>query len=489
MFKSIFSKYIAATSIIIIASFLVLATILSAVIGDYGKSARLSEVERSSALAAEIVTHSYPMGSGLPLGEFVAAHPGTEVAIEALYHEEDQGALFVMDSEQNVLMASSEFFETAENIVADTAYWERVGVFFQSEDSYQRTETVAALGNRLHIVHITLLRDTVTGGVLGCVYTAASVESVEQITLATTRTMIMACLWIMLAVLVAVYFITERNIDPIRRMSRAAHGYAKGDFSERVAPVGGDEIAELAAALNYMAGELEGLENKRNRFISDVSHELRSPMTSMLGFVEAVADGSLPPEKQSYYLSLVAEEIKRLSRLVADLLDVSRLEMGERKMNFTRYDLCDNAATVLISLEQRINDKKLDVSFEAEEDRLFITADADAMYRVLYNLIENAVKFSYEGGKLTVSLERAENTVRFSVYNEGVGISEEDLPNIFDRFYKSDKSRGQDKKGVGLGLYFVKTIVAAHGGTIRAESREGIDCRITAEFPEYRENN
>jgi signal transduction histidine kinase len=209
----------------------------------------------------------------------------------------------------------------------------------------------------------------------------------------------------------------------------------------------------------------------------------------MLGFVEAVADGSLPPEKQKYYLSLVAEEIKRLSRLVADLLDVSRLEMGERKMNFAKYDLADNAATVLISLEQRINDKKLDVSFEADEDKLFVSADADAMYRVLYNLIENAVKFSREGGKLSVTLTHTDAHVQLSVYNEGIGISKEDLPNIFDRFYKSDKSRGVDKKGVGLGLYFVKTIVNAHGGEIRAESREGIDSHFIMTLPLYAEKD
>ncbi len=488
MFKSIFSKYMTAVSIIVVLSFLVLATVLTAVIGDYGKSDRQAEVEHISTLAAEIAIRGYPDGSGLPLNEFFASRPGIETAIESLCHEDDTTSVFVMDKEENILLATHDFLPTARAIVSDKAYWSRVTLILNGGELYRQTETVRALGESKHLVYVTPLKDG-TDAYLGCIYTATSIESVEQITKATTQTVVMACLWVMLAVLIAVYFITERHVDPIRRMSRAAHGYAKGDFSERVEAVGGDEIAELSAALNYMAGELESLEQKRNRFISDVSHELRSPMTSMLGFVEAVADGSLPPEKQKYYLSLVAEEIKRLSRLVADLLDVSRLEMGERKMNFAKYDLADNAATVLISLEQRINDKKLDVSFEADEDKLFVSADADAMYRVLYNLIENAVKFSREGGKLSVTLTHTDAHVQLSVYNEGIGISKEDLPNIFDRFYKSDKSRGVDKKGVGLGLYFVKTIVNAHGGEIRAESREGIDSHFIMTLPLYAEKD
>lgn len=486
MFKSIFSKYMAAVFIIVVLSFLILATVLTAVIGDYGKSDRRADVEHVSALAAEIAVRGYPDGSGLPLAEFLASRPGAEAAIVSLCHEDDASSVFVMDKDKNILLTTDGFMATARAVVSDEAYWNQVSLVLSMGEPYQQTETVKALGNSKHIVYVTPLKDA-TGEYLGCIYAATSIESVEMITVATTQTVVMACLWVMIAVLIAVYFITERHVDPIRRMSRAAHGYAKGDFSERVEAVGGDEIAELSTALNYMASELEGLEQKRNRFISDVSHELRSPMTSMLGFVEAVKDGTLPPEKQKYYLSLVAEEIKRLSRLVADLLDVSRLEMGERKMNFGKYDLADNAATVLISLEQRINEKKLDVSFESEEERLFVSADADAMYRVLYNLIENAVKFSREGGRLSVTLTRADDRVQFAVYNEGIGISDRDLPNVFDRFYKSDKSRGEDKKGVGLGLYFVKTIVAAHGGEICADSREGIDCCFTMKLPAYRE--
>ncbi|MBO5754998.1 MAG: HAMP domain-containing histidine kinase, partial [Clostridia bacterium] len=272
-------------------------------------------------------------------------------------------------------------------------------------------------------------------------------------------------------------------VDRIRTMNDAAKEYAKGKLDVRIEVAGQDEIAELSKSFNCMAEELGQLEEKRNQFISDVSHELRSPMMSILGFVDGVRTGSVPPEKQSYYLDLAAGEIKRLSRLVADLLDMSRLEMGEKKMNFERVDVCDVARTVIVSLDRRIEEKNLDVSFDTDEDEMFVWADADALHRVIYNLCENAIKFSYQDAVFRVTIRKEHDGLALEVYNEGNGISAEDLPNIFDRFYKSDKSRGLDKKGVGLGLYLVKTIITAHDAVITADSEEGKYCRFTVRFP------
>ena len=272
-------------------------------------------------------------------------------------------------------------------------------------------------------------------------------------------------------------------VDRVRTVNTAAKEYAEGKLDVRIDVTGQDEIAELSKSFNRMAEELGQLEEKRNQFISDVSHELRSPMMSILGFVDGVRTGSIPPERQGYYLELATGEIKRLSRLVADLLDMSRLEMGEKKMNFERVDICDVARTVIVSLDRRIEEKNLDVSFDTDEDEMFISADADALHRVVYNLCENAIKFSYQNAAFRVAIRKEHDELVFEVYNEGNGISAEDLPNIFDRFYKSDKSRGLDKKGVGLGLYLAKTIITAHCGTISADSEEGKYCRFTVRFP------
>jgi signal transduction histidine kinase len=236
-------------------------------------------------------------------------------------------------------------------------------------------------------------------------------------------------------------------------------------------------VAELATAFNHMAESLNNYDEMRNTFMSNVSHDLRTPMTSISGFIDGILDGVIPPEKHEYYLQLVSTEVKRLSRLVASLLDLSRIQAGERKFSMAPFDVCEMGREILISFENKINEKQLDVSFECDEDKMSVLADRDAIYQVFYNLCDNAVKFSSEGGLLRISLRKLKNRkILVSVYNEGQGISEEDLPRVFDRFYKSDKSRGLNKSGVGLGLFISKTITEAHGEKIWADSELGRYC-------------
>ena len=242
---------------------------------------------------------------------------------------------------------------------------------------------------------------------------------------------------------------------------------------------GDDEVAELAKAFNSMADSLADLEYMRSSFLANVSHDLRSPMTTISGFIDGILDGAIPPEKQSYYLGLIQQEIKRLSRLVTDLLDISRLESGTKKFDYSPFDITETARVILLTFENRINAKKLDVEFDAPDEKLYVYSDKDAIYRVLYNLCDNAVKFAKDNGKYIITIKDEKDYVSVSVYNEGIGISEEDLPHVFDRFYKSDKSRGLDKSGTGLGLYIAKTITEALGGSIKAESEYNNYCRFT----------
>jgi signal transduction histidine kinase len=232
-----------------------------------------------------------------------------------------------------------------------------------------------------------------------------------------------------------------------------------------------------------MADSLENLENMRNTFMANVSHDLRTPMTTISGFIDNILVGAIPPEEQPYYLGIIKEEVRRLSRLVSSLLDISRLQAGDRKFNISSFDICETARLILISFEQMIDEKKLDVDFECDEERIFVKADKDAIYQVLYNVCDNAVKFSSIGGKYKISITLAEENkqkkVRVSVYNEGEGIPEEDLPFVFERFYKADKSRGMDKKGVGLGMFISKTIIEAHGESIFVESKKDEFCQFT----------
>ena len=310
--------------------------------------------------------------------------------------------------------------------------------------------------------------------VRGYVLTLSSTTREDGLVAIARQAVINSSVWVMLAAVIAAYFITERIVHPLRTMTGAAKSFGKGDFSARVVVAGKDEVAELGRAFNNMAESLEGLEKMRNAFLANVSHDLRTPMTTISGFIDGITSGAIPPEKHEYYLNVIQSEIHRLSRLVSQILDVSRLESGERKFTYTDFDIAEMARVILISFEQKIEAKRLDVAFEADSDEIAVNADKDAIYQVLYNLCHNAIKFSREGGKFIIKITReAPKKVRVSVFDEGQSISDEDLKLVFDRFYKTDKSRGLDKNGVGLGLYISKTIVEAHGEKIYASSREG----------------
>ncbi len=320
---------------------------------------------------------------------------------------------------------------------------------------------------------------------VGYIVVASSAEIANGAPNATLRSMIAAALWIMLAALIAIYFITERVISPLREMSKAAKRMAVGQFDVRVPVRGRDEVAQLAVAFNQMAGDLDNLERMRNSFVANVSHDLRTPMTTIAGFIDGILDGVIPPEQEHHYLQVVSDEVRRLSRLVTALLDLSRLQAGDRKFDMQPFDVCEMGRQILISFEKKIDDKRLDVEFECAEDRMFVLADSDAIHQILYNICDNAVKFSSEQGKLKMSFtwsESEHNRRRKAVvkiYNEGQGIPAEDLPFVFDRFYKSDKSRSLDKSGVGLGMFISKTIIDAHGETISVASEYGQYCEFT----------
>ena len=297
------------------------------------------------------------------------------------------------------------------------------------------------------------------------------------------KTIIMSCLWVMLAALLAAYFISDKIIDPLKKMSKAAKSFAAGKFDVRVPVRGRDEVAELATAFNNMASSLASLEDMRRTFLANVSHDLRTPMTTISGFIDGIIDGAIPPEKHEYYLDVIRTEIRRLSRLVGNLLDITRIQAGERKFNKTAFDICEMARLILISFEQKIDQKKLDVEFECKKEKMIVYADRDAIYQILYNICDNAVKFSREGGKYRISILEKDRKVYTSVYNEGIGIPAEELPFVFERFYKSDKSRGLDKTGVGLGLYIAKTIIDAHDEEIWVKSVYGENCEFVFTLP------
>ena len=290
-------------------------------------------------------------------------------------------------------------------------------------------------------------------------------------------------IWIMIASLVAIYGVSYYSMKPLRQIGRAAKSFSRGKFNVRVKVRGNDELAELAESFNQMASAIESKDEMQKNFLSNVSHDLKTPMTTIAGFVDGILDGAIPRDKQDYYLNIIKNEVKRLSRLVTSLLDISRLQSGERKFEFKQFNICELTRQTVLSFENQLEEKKLNVEFDTDDFDMMVYGDIDAINQVIYNLCHNAVKFSYNEGLYKVSIKHENDAVRFTMYNEGIGIASDDLPYVFDRFYKSDKSRGLDKTGTGLGLFITKTIVEAHGQKITVSSEYEKWCEFSFTLP------
>ncbi len=267
------------------------------------------------------------------------------------------------------------------------------------------------------------------------------------------------------------YLLSLKITNPIKTISAAVMEFSKGNFKKRVEYSVDNELGELAQNINHMASSLDNLERLRQGFISDVSHELRTPLTTISGFVEGIIDGTIPKESQEEYLEVVLSESKRLSRLITNLLQVTHMESGKIKIEKTDFDINELARLALLKFEMMITPKDIDVSMNMDMDKLMVNADKDMITQVLINLINNAVKFTPNGGKISIDIEDKRDKAVISVTNTGHGIEPEKLQFIWDRFYKTDKSRSEDRTGMGLGLYIVKSIINLHRENITVESK------------------
>lgn len=283
--------------------------------------------------------------------------------------------------------------------------------------------------------------------------------------------------------IIAIGIYTYYMVKPLQQIAFAAHRFGQGDFSTRVKVKSRDEIGQLADEFNSMAESLSSSENIRRSFIANVSHELKTPMTTIAGFIDGILDGTIPQEKQSYYLKIVSDEIRRLSRLVRSMLDLSKIDSGELKLNYQNFDLVSTLISALVTFETEIDRKNIEIRGLEDMQSIYIDGDADLLHQVVYNLIENAVKFVNEGGYIQFVINDLPDRTEFSIINSGHGIDKNDLSLVFDKFYKTDKSRSIDKKGMGLGLYLVKTIIGLHGGKITVSSEVNKYCRFDFYIP------
>lgn len=466
--------------VIILISFSLIAFIMSSIVSNYSVEERSLTIRNTADSTIDTI-NTYMKMLGCDFETLLKNHRTHLVSTLDKQAELSDTVIFITDTSGKVLAyggVSREYF--LRDIPGDIMQ----GVINGSE--LYTYSTLGGVFEKKHLNSMFPMEKALSDGsvqLVGAFFISSRSVQNTYLTEQMTKTILISVVWLFIVALIAIYLLSERISYPIRELSVAAKSFAQGKFDTRVPVRGEDEMAELANAFNNMATSLEKNEETRRTFLGNVSHDLRTPMTSISGFIDGILNGYIPEDKHKYYLTIVQSEVKRLSRLVSSLLDISRMQAGERKFNMAPFDICELARQILLSMEKRIDEKRLDVEFECDMDNIDVIGDRDAITQVVYNLYDNAVKFSDTAGKLAVNIKLKDKKIYFSVYNTGQGITEEDLPFVFDRFYKSDRSRGLDKTGVGLGLSIVKAIMNSHGEDIKVRSEYGKFCEFIFTLP------
>lgn len=471
MFKTIFSRLAAIFMLIIVISFTMIAFIITSLVGDYAVTQKTQTVTDAALSVKKVLELAYS-GESEYNTDLISAMLSAPINNESVH-------AFLTDVSGH-LIVSNDINIQANHIPAD------IMLQAVSEKGFSGASDLGgSLPSNSIVSAMPILSDSGEVGAVVFVHTDSRSETAMLSSL--LRTIVLSTMWVLIAMLLAIYFVSERTIGPLKSMSRAAKQFASGKLDVRVHVSGNDEIAELAVAFNSMAESIANMEKMRSGFLGNVSHDLRTPMTTISGFVDGILDGTIPKDKQEYYLRIISSEVKRLSRLVKALLDISRIQAGERKFKPEYFDICEMARQILISFEQMIDNKHLEVEFDIDKDTMVAYADVDAIHQVFYNICDNAVKFSREGGLLRVSVKSIEKKIHVFVYNEGSGIPEEDIPYVFERFYKTDKSRSLDRTGVGLGLFIARSVIEAHGEKIEVRSVQNEYCEFEFTLREGKE--
>ena len=486
MFKSIFSKYFAVVSLVVCVSFVAMAATQGMVAANSWINQKQQLLTENARRIADSVAQNSRLSPNSETDYLLNLDAGSTVpvvtellsaAIDADVFITDNRGVICTCSLQGSALDQSDVQAIPETVIAD----------IEASADYFTTGTQGGLYEDRHYMAGT---PVVKNGVqIGYVFVASSAADLSTYLLQNLQTYLISLLVVLTLSFVIIYLSTYRLVRPLRQMAAAARSFGEGDFSYRIPVKGHDEVAELAASLNNMAASLSEVDAMSRTFVANVSHELRTPMTTISGFVDGILDGTIPQEKAPYYLDIVSQEVRRLSRLVQSMLDLSRIDNQSLQIRPTTFDMTTLVAHTLLSFEPRIEEKHLRIDGLENGQPCPVTADADLMAQVVYNLLDNAVKFTDDGGHISLRVGRQPGRVVVTVRNTGDGIPSEEMPHIFDRFYKSDRSRSRDKVGVGLGLFLVKSIISLHRGEICVRSVDGEYAEFEFWLPTVYENS
>lgn len=470
--KTVFRRFLFYSIVTVLLCLLIITVILVYPVTGY-----LERVKKDTLIQSAKDVSSYI--TDISQGKLYASEEYVFPYLDAL-SQSMEADIILSDANGQILFVSS---DDTKHQVGDKLPAVVTGAL--KENAFFTYGTVNGFYDKSYYVAATPVYDqnyNVAGYCLVAQYTVWSSDTVPSVFFVFTLIVLLSALLIFL--LTSVYaFNTTR---PLKQMTAATKRFAAGDFESRVYVKNNDEIGELANSFNEMADSLASMEGIRRNFIANVSHELKTPMTSISGYIDGILDGTIPKTEQEYYLTIVSDETKRLSRLVTSMISLSKIDSGEIKVNKTSFDVLDVIFSVLQSFESKLSDKKLEVQGLDIEENVIVFGDRDLLHQTIYNLVENAVKFTEPKGVIRFDFAKENGFNIVSIENSGKGILPEDIRFVFDKFYKADKSRSSDKRSMGLGLYICRTVISLHGGRITADSKPGEYCRFTFTLPEQK---
>ena len=470
--KSISSAYFSMTAVVLVTSILAMGFLQMYLSMEYFKTDKENTLDDIVTLAAARAS----MEQG-PLESWQESATGQQLqSTISLIGQSSGNVVFATDTAGRVLMCSE-----GENCRHKTAVSEKILEKIRTDGEYFELGDLGGAAPQRYYTSARAVYDE-AGRAMVYVFASADAAGMGVFVSDMFSSFVLSAGLMLLVASVLSILLTSRLTTPLRRIAAAARKFGGGDFSVRVPVEGDDEVAQLAQTFNNMASSLETIDSSRASFMGNIAHELRTPMTTIKGFIDGMLDGTIPPEMQQHYLSLVSQEVGRLARLTQNMLDITKLEAGEYRVHASSYDVWETITAVVLSAEQRIEENKIQIDGFAPS-KTMVYADADLVYQVFYNIFDNAIKFTPEGGAIALSVTKSGGAVTISVQNTGEGISPEALPFVFERFYKEDKSRGLNAWGNGLGLHICKVLVNLSGGKIWAESELGSWCRFSFTLP------
>ena len=454
-FKTIYWQNFMMTAGVVLLTLLLLGMSFFALSYNYTRTERETEMRSKAGVVSRMVSSYVNSGSLTGMRELAT--------FAASVTDEN---FLICNLEGNLLLTSDPSLEGQVLTLPDGM----VHSILQGEDSFAGTTLGGIYADKRFVVGVPIESMGQTVGVVLAVTDARALSAMWR---GFFGMFLMTAVTVLLLAFVISAWLSMRQSRPITEMAEATRRFADGNFDIRMRGYSDPaEIVELAAAFNSMADSLQETERQRREFIANVSHELKTPMTTIAGYTDGILDGTIPPQEEQQYLRIISDESRRLSRLVRRMLDISQLQ--SRELHKTPFDLCESMRRVLISMEKKITDRGLDVDADIPDSSVTVLGDNDLITQVIYNLLENAAKFARAGSTLYLGLAVRNGKALVSVRNEGDTIPPDEIPLLFERFHKSDKSRSEDKDGVGLGLYVVRTILEQHKEHIAVTSEDGL---------------